>query len=917
MRCGLITENHFISFKKILLREDLRIMKNLKKVLALVVALTMVLGTVAFAAFTDVAVEDDEFTAVSTLSSLGILNGYEDGSFKPDGDITRAEFCTVVCKALGYEAAAGATIFSDVPADHWAAGYINTCNGAKIVSGMGDGTFAPNANVTYEQAVKMLVVALGYEPMAAQKGGWPTGYMVVANTYGMTKGVSVANQAAAATRGVVAQLVYNALDIPMMEQTGFGTNTEYTILDGTKDKDYKTLLTGLDVAKLEGSVNGTAKYGATCEADEVDFRIKEANDNEYFEDKLYDSDEDYYDATLKVAEGINVDDYFGVASIVYAKEYKKNAYEVIAIMPGEESTIVELAIEDIDEVTDEAIKYYASESATKTSTYKLADEITMYVNYADADNFADFVEDAIEKNKDVEITLIENSGDNKFDVIVIKEYAYDRVDTIEEDDTAFTTVNGEDFEFDFDDEDVDVSIVNKDGEEIEFAEIKEDDVIAYIIDEENSDPAWYEIIVLGESAVTGAVNEVKNDAVYVDGTKYLYVAEGINLGDEGTFFLTRTGKIFDYEKDASVASNYAIVLDTGVSGDDFGEGFQVKLLTKNNEVIIYSLRDNLLDNAALIKDLEDLATDAGADIKGDVADRIITFKLDSKNNIREIEFVAPTAFADGSEYDADGESIGKVDVPADVLIFNVDANSIDSVYATDANYLVNEAKYNGYYLENDREEVDCIIITEGGSAIDFAQDLAIVAETTEISINEGADEALKIRYYVSEEDELKELVVTADPDVTELVDTNYADITVGDAFMFTASAEGTAVAFAIVANYDDAKGIYVLNDKVADDIAADENAETEFVVDYIKEWKPVSAGIKIKMVSDDEYTVKAAANQYTYEERGSKTIINVGSWKKGKVDEAEDGFANCVLIRLTNGKVADIISVSDAVAIAE
>ena len=59
-------------------------MKNLKKVLALVVALTMVLGTVSFAAFTDVAEDSNVYTAVQTLSSLSILNGYEDGSFGPE-----------------------------------------------------------------------------------------------------------------------------------------------------------------------------------------------------------------------------------------------------------------------------------------------------------------------------------------------------------------------------------------------------------------------------------------------------------------------------------------------------------------------------------------------------------------------------------------------------------------------------------------------------------------------------------------------------------------------------------------------------------------------------------------------------------------------------------------------------------------
>lgn len=893
-------------------------MKNLKKVLALVVALTMVLGTVAFAAFTDVAVEDDEYTAVSTLSSLEILNGYDDGSFKPDGDITRAEFCAVVCRALGYEPAAGATMFTDVPADHWAAGYINTCAGAKIVNGMGDGTFAPNANVTYEQAVKMLVVALGYEPMAAQKGGYPTGYMVVANTYGMTKGISVASQAAAASRGVVAQLTYNALDIPMMEQTGFGTNTEFTILDGTNNKDYKTLLTNLDVAKLEGSVIGTSKYGGEVAADEVEFRVKEANDNEYFEDKL--DGEDYYDATLEVAEGVNVDDYFGVASIVYAKEVKKNTYEIIAIMPGEDSEIVELDIEDIEEVTEDAIEYYASASATKTSKYKLDDEYTMFVNYAEGADFAAFVADAQAANNDVEITLIENSGDNKFDIIVIKEYAYDRVDTIEEDDTAFTSVAGEDFVFDFEDEELDISLVNKDGDAIEFADIKENDVFAYISDKDAADfDTWIEVIVLGESAVTGAVDEVKTDAIYVDGTKYVSVADStIKLGDEGTFYLTRTGKIFDFDKDASVASNYAIVLDAGQSGDDFGEGYQVKLLTKNNEVIIYSLRDNLLGTETQTK-LEALETNTGDKLADDVANRLVTFKLDSKNNIRDIEFITVYKLNKTGdelvkvEYDADAESLGQSTPAQDTVVFNVSAASIDSAFATNVSALVNEGEYAGYYVNNeDDDETEAIIIVDGGSLIDFTQDIAVVAETTEISINEGADEAIKVRYYVSEEDELKEIILSSDTDVTaQEGDVAYDEIEVGDAFLFTAGSDGVAAAFGVIGEY--ANGAYTKT-AFAEEIEAEDD-DIVFFADYIDTLESVNAGRKIVSGAGEVLTVKGAANQYRFEKRGSKTIINVGSFKSAEVKEANDDGVNCFFAKKVKNTVTDIISVTDKIEI--
>ena len=135
-------------------------MKNLKKVLALVVALTMVLGTVGFAAYTDVAEDAGEYTAVSTLSSLSILTGYEDGSFKPDGDITRAEFATVVCRALGAKVSGSAvTGFTDVPADHWASAYIAYCAGAGIVNGMGDGTFAPQSSATRAQVAAIFTRA--------------------------------------------------------------------------------------------------------------------------------------------------------------------------------------------------------------------------------------------------------------------------------------------------------------------------------------------------------------------------------------------------------------------------------------------------------------------------------------------------------------------------------------------------------------------------------------------------------------------------------------------------------------------------------------------------------------------------------------------------------------------------------------
>ena len=83
--------------------------------------------------------------------------------------------------AFGYDA-----VFTDVPADAWEAPYVYDLVGRGILSGYGDGTFGPDDTVKYEQAVTMIMRTLGYDPFAANNGGYPTGYLAAAQRYGVT-----------------------------------------------------------------------------------------------------------------------------------------------------------------------------------------------------------------------------------------------------------------------------------------------------------------------------------------------------------------------------------------------------------------------------------------------------------------------------------------------------------------------------------------------------------------------------------------------------------------------------------------------------------------------------------------------------------------------------------------------------------
>ncbi|MEE1042740.1 MAG: S-layer homology domain-containing protein, partial [Clostridia bacterium] len=209
-------------------------MKNLNKVLAMLVVFMMVVSTVAFAAFTDVADTSSYATAIDVDVDLGIIKGYDDNTFRPEGEITRAEFAAIVVRLLGQEAqsagAAASTQFADVPASHWAAGYINIAVQAGVINGYGNGNFGPDDLVAYQDALTMMVRALGYEP-AIGSAGYPTGYLTKAGDLGLTKNVNGTN-GVPANRGTIAQIAFNALDVPLMTQTGYGTFTQYVINDG-------------------------------------------------------------------------------------------------------------------------------------------------------------------------------------------------------------------------------------------------------------------------------------------------------------------------------------------------------------------------------------------------------------------------------------------------------------------------------------------------------------------------------------------------------------------------------------------------------------------------------------------------------------------------------------------------------------
>lgn len=217
-------------------------MKNLKKVLALGLSATMVssMFVTAGAAFTDQA--DIKATeAVSQLAALGVINGYEDGSYKPETVVTRAEMAKMIFVVRNNKVDDSAyenisTKFADIKG-HWAAGYIKFCESQGIIAGKTATQFDPDAPVTGVEAAKMLLVLTGYTPDKAGLTGsmWATNTLKFAAEAGILDDVNSALEQGL-PRQYAAQEIYNTLDAYRVKWSDDSNSFDYVTSGLNKEK---------------------------------------------------------------------------------------------------------------------------------------------------------------------------------------------------------------------------------------------------------------------------------------------------------------------------------------------------------------------------------------------------------------------------------------------------------------------------------------------------------------------------------------------------------------------------------------------------------------------------------------------------------------------------------------------------------
>ena len=405
-------------------------MKNLKKILALVLAFACAFTMFAGAAFTDQADIKVDAEVVDTLVSLGVINGYTDGSFKPNDTVTRAEMAKMIYVLRTGNSDASAynndkTSFTDVNG-HWAAGFIKYCQSVGIIAGQSATKFAPDQTVTAQEAAKMLLVTLGYD---AQKAGlvginWASKTNALADENGLLDDVNT-SFTGPCPRQYAAQLIYNAIDTPTVVWRD-DAYTNVTLLgDDNKTVGEKFMNLKKTTAVLEdvSKTSGKETFELTLDKSTVD-------ENKTTDDKgkaLYNFTnvkKDYSD--LK----------YQMVTVLYKNNDKSKVYGVYATKDNTQQTGIL-----------KNLKMDGNKAKLDDTKYDLADKNTVYVNgkswtenKKDSNNIKSFI-DTYGNDSDTkytnaaymqptEVKLLATDGSTDYSILNVKTFAVAKVTAV-------------------------------------------------------------------------------------------------------------------------------------------------------------------------------------------------------------------------------------------------------------------------------------------------------------------------------------------------------------------------------------------------------------------------------------------------------------------------------------------------------
>ncbi len=708
----------------------------------------------SFAALPTDALDSPYGEAIETLGALDIMIGDGDGLFRPEASIRRSEFAKVAVEAMGLGNLAAAsnhqTKFPDVVENHWANGYINVAADQGIVIGDDEANFRPDDAITYAEAMTVLVRIIGHEPAALKKGGFPNGYLSIGNQLGISKNaVASANQDV--IRGMIAQMTFNALTVKMMEQTGFGNNEKYEVVD-------KTLLFDvLDVTKAEGQISavGISSISGSSELRDNEVRIG--------------------DKTFRVSEEAMpaVRNLLGFHVTYYVREMENGKDELILARANEnKNNSTTIATGNIEKVTENGdgsvtVEYWIDRSNDRdTKELTIKDGAQMIFN-----GKAIAFDKALLQPESGRIVSLDVDGDDVHDLIFITSFTNLVVEAVMEKSNKITDKYGNP-SLTLDPENKDVKFtITRGGQLINISDLAEWDVLSIAKSKDGSIIS----VEVSSNSVTGKVTEIVDGKRVIDGKEYEIAKnyqEEIRLNDEGIFYLDVEGKIAAVDTKTVLSGNYAYAV-MGALSKNFDSYLELKVYNKEGETVILKSGEKIKFNGVSGKTPE--AVLEALESEGTFVPQLITYEVNKDGVLREISTATDlsgsgTINKNKFSLNASGEmtfkkatnKLGAYNISENTLILNIPAGSTDTddFSVEKLSFFENNETYNVFVYDAGEDfSAKAIIVTDATATTSVEAPIAIVDKITE-TYNESGETVQKL--YVYQNGELVSFEASAD-----------------------------------------------------------------------------------------------------------------------------------------------------------
>ena len=608
------------------------IQQNQKKVLALVLAFACAFTMFAGAAFTDQADITVDAEVVDTLVALGVIEGYTDGSFRPDDTVTRAEMAKMIYTVRTGRSDASAynddaTSFTDI-GDHWARGYIKYCNSMGIIAGHSATRFAPDDTVTTQEAAKMLLVTLGYDAERAglTGAGWGSKTNALADENGLLEDV-INGTTQGMPRQYAAQLIFNAINAStVVWRDDAYTNTSY------QDQPNQTI---------------GEKYMGLENPEGILTSVK------------YDDNDGVYDIAISGVEALESDtDYsalMGQEVQALYKETRTGDIELYGLFATEKNKTVTAIYDDAD-ISVSSGKNIATINKTD---YDITGITTIATNgtVIDGDDYGAWTNFPY-----AEVTLVDNDNDKVYEYAVVNPFKVAQV----------TSVTTKKIYFDnsiTDDVATNVNIGSVDVDDLDAYEgLAEDD---YVMLTEAAYSVSGNVVAAKAETVSGKVSGTKSDgSIQIDGAWYKKAAASVsapNAGDELDYAVVANGFYFATEGATGSADKLALVLKVG-SKDFDGDYSEVKLLlsdgtTKTTKAYV---KDGTTKEAPVLKTLYTYTENA---------DGYVLKKITAAGDIGMDSEITGSASV---KYNSQTNKVGTTRLAADAKVFVLYEQSSDS-----------------------------------------------------------------------------------------------------------------------------------------------------------------------------------------------------------------------------------------------